>query len=162
MGVIFLLLAGLWSPALANPYDSSLLAPPVAEGDPFSWTIEPLVLNPGTEGRLELHLVVPSGTHVYRDQVDVEVVDAGGLSAGRADMPVGELAADPANKGHTREQYATTAVIYVPLKAPKRFDAPSALVRVQLRYQGCREGLCFPAVSTLETVIVPVRVQESP
>ena len=145
------------APALALPPYASEPAPVLAvpQEDPFTWEIAAPILLQGGEGRLELRLVVPDGHVAYRDQLDVQVVDAGPLRAGATDFPPAMVKDDPVT-GRQREQYVDDVVVWVPLKAPKTYEGGVTLV-VQTRHQGCRPGVCFPATTIDHTVLVPVR-----
>ncbi len=166
------LLALLSAAALAGPYDepSELFAAPAAEtsqagdisgtADPFRWVIEGARVSPGDEARLELKLLVPAGTHLYRDMLSVSVLDAGGLKVGKPDFPPGRTQADPANGGKPRELYDLDVIIYLPFKAPKSLSGPIP-VRLGTGHQGCREGLCFPPGELEHDVVVTIS-EDSP
>jgi hypothetical protein len=131
--------------------------PPVALAakDPFEWEIDPLVLQPGSSGRLVLRLVIPPDMHVYRDALTVEVIDAAGLLLGAADLPPGERMVDPADGSDVREMYRLSPVIYLPVSVPADKSGLFQLV-LRIRHQGCRPGLCFPPHEAEITAIVAV------
>ncbi len=158
-----LLMATLSAPALGNPYDDApSLIPAHSTEDPFSWELSSVALQPGQPGRITATLIVPPGTHVYRDQLEVSVANPDGLRIGKPDFPPGLTAPDPANKAMTRELYERDVIIYLPVNVPKKTEAVSAYVQLQLRHQGCREGLCFPPSDTMSHVLIPIRTTEAP
>lgn len=139
--------------ALANPYASP--APAEAAEDPFTWELSTLQLEPGKSGVLELHLHVPPGHTVYRDQLEVQVLDAGGLTAGDPSYPPGRVRQDPANGTETRELYDRDVIVHLPLTAQ---CTASGLVRLELRtrHQGCHGRLCHPPLELDHSVFVRV------
>jgi thiol:disulfide interchange protein len=151
-----------WVAALAGPDVLDRYAPAdhvVIEPDPFGWQVAPLAMDPGTTGTLVLRLAVPAGTHVYRDQIDVQVADGAGLAVGKADLPPGLLGADPADADARtdakRELYDQDVMIEVPITAPA--DARGLFtVLLDAHHQGCRPGLCYPPVTTRLEVMVHV------
>jgi thiol:disulfide interchange protein len=127
---------------------------PVVEVDPFRWEVTPLDLSARSKGRAEVRLVVPDGYHVYRDMVTFSVRDPGGLVVEPASLPPGIPVKDPADGTVDREIYSADAVVWLPVTTPR---TPGLyFVHVEARYQGCREGLCYPP-STAE-LDVPVHV----
>lgn len=98
-------------------------------------------LAPGKTAPLELTVVVPPGFHVYRDMLQVDLVDAGGLSLGPASLPPGLHAPDPAAPGQLREQYDFDAVVQVPLLAAP--PAGEHLATFDVRFQACSGGICL-------------------
>ncbi|MCB9777849.1 MAG: protein-disulfide reductase DsbD N-terminal domain-containing protein [Alphaproteobacteria bacterium] len=104
---------------------------------------------PGEQPPVVLTIVVPPGFHVYKDMVNVEVLDAGGLALGPASLPAGLMTSDPALPGNTREQYDFDVIIEVPVTAPPPAGTHEA--RFSVRYQACKQSLClFP--NTVEVV----------
>lgn len=131
----------------ANPYAS----PPAVHGErgPFRWEAHLQILSAGIPDTLRIRLVVPPGTAVYRDQVRVRVVEDVALSLGDpAIPPVVSLDADG------RARFEEDVWITIPAEG----DAPGTYaVSLSVRYQGCREGLCWAPV--VETLNVPVEVE---
>jgi hypothetical protein len=155
----WLLGTALADPTLLDKYTSPATTSSAAAPDasPFLWKVEPLELAPGKSGTLRVQLVVPPGTHVYRDQVEVAVAEAKGLKVGPPSLPPGLHKADPADPstGH-REQYDLDVIVEIPVTAPKSAAAGVVPVKLDLRVQGCRPGLCFPPQT--ETMDAFVRV----
>ena len=152
---VSLLLVALLSVARADPgvldryTEAAVPSAPAAEEDPFRWEAEPGSVGAGESARLVLRLVVPPGTHVYRDQIEVVVKDAAGFTVGAPDFPPGLKKPDPATGSDERELYDMDVVLHLPVTAPAAGGL--AKIVVEVRHQGCRPGLCFPPkVSTLE------------
>lgn len=136
----------------------SLAAHPAwaATKNPFSVAVEGLTLAPGASGAVRITVVVPPKHHVYRDMMEVTVVGAGGLTLGTPSFPVGQQKDDPANPGSMREQYDIDVIIEVPTTAPAA--AGSYTAEFDVRYQGCKESLCY--MPTTERVSAVVQVVE--
>ena len=132
------------------------LSPAFAEGEGEYPRIEAgtLSLAPGAKGNVEIRIVVPTGWHLYRDMVSVELLDPAGLVVGEPSLPPGLPVPDPANPAHTREQYELDAYVEVPVTAPAapgRYEAA-----FEIRYQGCKGGICL--MPRTEQVVAPVVV----
>lgn len=124
--------------------------------DPFSWVVPAVAVPAAGEATLMLRLVVPPGTHVYRDGIEVSVTDAGGLVVGAPDLPPGLKRADPGDPSNeVRELYDTDVLIAVPVAA-RAGDAGLHTVGLDLRHQGCKPGLCYPPVQTTVGALVHV------
>lgn len=115
----------------------------VADEDPFAWETR---YDAGAR-RIVATLTIPDGHTVYRDQVELSVAEAKGLVVGRPDLPPGEVREDPAGR-EPRELYAADLVVYLPVKRGV------GVVKLELRHQGCKGGLCFPPVSSERLVVV--------
>ncbi len=139
--------------ALANPYAREASAE--ASEDPFAWELGTLALQPGGSGVLELRLHVPPGHTVYRDQLDLQVLDAGGLVAGDPSFPPGRVREDPANGTERRELYNRDLVLHLPLTAPPTASGLARL-RLRTRHQGCHGRLCHPPLEIDHSVFVRV------
>ena len=154
-----LALLALSSPAVANPYAPS---PPAAldQADPFEWTAAAVRVAPGGEALVQLRLVVPPGMVVYRDQLEITVVDAGGLSIGAPDLPPGLVKPDPVDGADLREQYDMDVVVNLPVRA----GPEPGLVRLvlSLRHQGCHGRLCHPPRTVEQGVWVHVAADDAP
>lgn len=130
---------------------------PAAVEDPFAWSASGAPVAVGGEGALSLRLVVPEGHLVYVDALEFEVVDAAGLEIGPVAPPPGEVRPDPAGEPVDRATYAADTWIRVPVRAPADAAPGLRTVRLSVRHQGCRAGLCFPPRRTALEVVVPVR-----
>ncbi|TNE85937.1 MAG: hypothetical protein EP330_23665 [Deltaproteobacteria bacterium] len=108
----------------------------VAVEDPFAWH----TTYDAEHTRIVATLTIPEGHTVYRDQVEIDVVDGGGAVLGKPDLPKGEVRPDPAGRA-PRELYAADLVVFLPVK---RGDG---VVKLSLRHQGCKGGLCFAPVT---------------
>jgi len=123
--------------------------------DPFRVEAVGPALSPGATGTLTVTIAVPAGHHIYRDMVAVDVLMDGGLTVGEPSLPPGLVGPDPANPAGTREQYAYPVFIDIPVTAPATPGSYAPVV--QVRYQGCKPGLCFPAKEA--QLVVPVEVK---
>ncbi len=141
---LLIALAGMVSPALATPQNLVTVQ------------TSPAALDVNKPGMLEISVVVPPGFHVYRDMLHVEVLSAAGLTLGAPDFPPGLMRPDPASPGSDREQYDLDIIVQVPVTASRAGDfAPLFSVR----YQSCRDTLCF--MPKTEEVTVPVSVRSA-
>jgi len=122
--------------------------------NPFRVEAVGLEVAAGAEATLDVMVVVPKGYHVYRDMMAVTVTDAGGLTFKDAVFPLGEFTDDPANPGTTREQFKESVRVQLPVTATA---AGTHLVTVEVRYQGCKQGLCYMPAAESHTVEIDVR-----
>lgn len=126
----------------------------VAEESPVRVAAGDAAAPPGGTARVPVRLDIPTGAHVYADMIAVEVVDAAGLTAGALEEPAGRLEADPANPAKQREVYgAGTTELVLPFTLPADASGSRA-VRLLVKHQACRVGLCFPGVEEEVTATV--------
>jgi thiol:disulfide interchange protein/DsbC/DsbD-like thiol-disulfide interchange protein len=124
-----------------------------SSADPFRVEVPATRLDVDGSGVLEVRVVVPKGHHIYKDMVRIDVLDKDGLELGAADIPPGLMRPDPASPGQDREVYPFDLIIEIPVKAPSSAGVHDPLVEVG--YQGCREGLCYPpAVHQLSPLVL--------
>lgn len=123
--------------------------------NPFSARAEPLELTAGQDAVLTVIFAVPPGATLYQDTVAVEVIDAGGLTLGAADLPPSFERIDEIT-GLPRQVYELDAYVQVPVAA---HPTPGTYtVQLQVHFQGCKDGICyFPA-----TRQIPVTVTVAP
>lgn len=162
---MWLLMMSLGLAAPGDRYGDSLLpgatqaaAPDVLGArDPFSWVVPATEVPEGGAGTLMLRLVVPPGTHVYRDGIEVTVTDAGGLVVGTPDLPPGLKLVDPGDPSNeVRELYDHDVLVAIPVTA-RPGTVGLHTVALDLRHQGCKPGLCYPPVQTPMSALVHVR-----
>lgn len=134
-----------------NPYASEPLLQPQTD-NPFAWTVTAPKLAPGGKGVLLLGGMVPPGTLLYRDMLEVTVKGAQGLSVGEIRIPDGFQKPDPAFDGQLRAVFTEDLVVEVQVAAPAGFTGGD--VTLELRYQGCRDSLCYPP--TTEELVATV------
>ncbi len=120
----------------------ALAQAPAAE-DPFRVEIAGADLPAGGAGQLEVILVVPEDHHVYRDMIEVRMDDPQGFVPGELDLPLGVLEPDPAFPEKKREMYHETVTMVLAVTAPAGISTGEHELDVQVRYQGCRGGLCY-------------------
>lgn len=128
--LIFAFVLGLGANAQARDADN-----------PFRVEAETLKVSSGTAGALRITILVPKKHHLYRDMVEVEVVQSGALKLGSASLPAGLKKPDPADPSQTREVYDMNVIIEVPVRPIKA--AGSYPVTFSVTYQGCKESLCW-------------------
>ncbi|GDX79588.1 thiol:disulfide interchange protein DsbD [Deltaproteobacteria bacterium] len=111
---------------------------------------------PGTTVQVGVHFLIPPGTHIYADMIDVTVLGTPAVSVGALVEPAGRLVADPANPAKQRETYeAGDTRVDLPVSLPA--DATGTYpVKLLVRHQACREGLCFPPAEDTLTANVGV------
>lgn len=129
--------------------------------DPFEWEATPPVLHGRDERTVELRLRVPPGFVVYRDQLDVRVVQTRDLVVGEARVPPGITRLDPGRDEVAREQYDHDVVVTLPVHSASGTPGLAGM-QVYLRHQGCYGGHCFRPVEQVLVVHVPVRPVAGP
>ena len=98
-------------------------------------------LSAGASGRLRITIAVPRDHHIYRDMVEVAVVDPGGLKLGKPSFPPGLKKPDPADPSSMREVYDMDVIIEIPVEGVRSpGDYP---VLLSVTYQGCKKSLCW-------------------
>lgn len=133
-----------------------LTAAAFAEESPVRVEVADVLASAGATIDLPVHLLVPPGAHVYAEMVAIEVVDADGLVAGAVVEPPGKLVADPANPTRQREVYEPgDTVLSLPLTLPEG-SPRTYTVKLLVRHQACRDGLCYPAREDALTSTVSV------
>ena len=144
---LFLMLAivlGLGAPAEARDTKN-----------PFRVEAELLKVAPGVAGALRITIAVPKNHHLYKDMVEVVVVQSGALKLGEASLPPGLSKPDPADPSATREVYDMDVIIEVPVAASK--VEGSFPVDLSISYQGCKKSLCW--MPQTEEIRAMVRVK---
>ena len=124
----------------------------MAEESPVRVEVSDAAGAPATTVPLAIHFLIPPGTHIYADMIEVKVLGAPGLTVGALVEPAGALVADPANPALQRETFqAGDTRVELPMTLPA--DAAGTYeVNLLVRHQACREGLCYP---TAETTLTP-------
>ncbi|MEL6350002.1 MAG: protein-disulfide reductase DsbD domain-containing protein, partial [Myxococcota bacterium] len=102
---------------------------------------------------VQVILTVPPGFHVYRDMLQVDVVDPDGLTLGPPDFPPGLMKTDPANPANQREQYDLDVIVDVPATAK---TAGTYNPTFSVRFQACKDTLCF--MPKTQEITIPVTV----
>lgn len=136
---LLLVLATLPARALAGPFDRSPATPELLPVD------EALRLQPvlWRAGELWLGWELAPGCYLYRDKLQIEVIEPAGLVLPPAVLPPGERLQDP----HFGEVEVWRGSVLL------RRPAPQAPQRLRLRYQGCAEDrVCYPPVTREVTV----------
>jgi thiol:disulfide interchange protein DsbD len=123
--------------------------------NPFRVEAESLQLSPGSAGALRITIAVPKDHHLYKDMVEVVVLESGGLKLGPASMPVGLKKPDPADPSTTREVYDMNVIIEVPV-APVTAAGKYPLT-FSITYQGCKKSLCWMPQTDEVRAIVRVK-----
>jgi hypothetical protein len=120
--------------------------------NPFRVEAEVLKLDPKAAGALRITIAVPKDHHIYKDMVEVAVLESGGLKLGDPSLPPGLKKPDPADPSTTREVYDMDVIIEVPVGAG---TAPGTYpVALLVTYQGCKKSLCWmPQSDEIKTQI---------
>jgi thiol:disulfide interchange protein len=159
MTLLALVLA-LGTPALAQDLPSipelEQSTAPTAPTGPFDCRPDPLfAVGKGQTKDLQLRLSVPEGHKMYLDAIGLEVKDSGGLTFGELTKPEGKDFMDPWTE-ENRPIYDGSATVTVPVTVPEDMKKGRQVVIVEMFWQGCKEGMCFPPDG--RTMEVPVRV----
>ena len=124
------------------------------QGNPFSLNPSAPSLAVGQTSALTLTFRVPPGAYLYRDAAEITVVDAGGLGVGAVDLPPGVMKFDEA-MGMDREVWDMDATALLPLTG--KGSARTALLVLDVTYQGCKANLCL--MPTTERLSIDVSVK---
>ena len=111
----------------------------LAQASPFGASAADLVLEPGEEGAVEISFSIPAGTQIYRDRVEVMVLDNGGLAVGAPQLPPGVLGIDSVT-GLDREIYESGTP---PLLLPVGPVTGEVELAVRVSWQGCQGSVCY-------------------
>jgi thioredoxin:protein disulfide reductase len=116
---------------------------PTQVEDPFRVEIAGVEVPAGGSANIGVLMVVPAEHHLYRDMIEVRMDEPGAFSLGEPDMPMGDLEPDPAFPEKKREAYHQTFTIQVPVNAPADAALGATEVELQVRYQGCKDKICY-------------------
>ncbi len=116
---------------------------PTGPADPFRVEIGDVDVPAGGSADLSVVMVIPEHHHLYRDMLEIRMDEPGSFTLGEPDIPMGELEPDPAFPEKKREAYHETFTITVPISAPAEAAAGDIEVELQVRYQGCKDKICF-------------------
>jgi hypothetical protein len=126
--------------------------PAVASTDPrMTWTAQPLTVYTGDEGRMGVDLALPVGFHVFKDDIQILVVDDGGLTLGAPVLP----APHPAGEDRAAPWYEEGVHIEVPVVTAGVVPGVH-LVQLQAEVRGCSARRCH--AGTQESLEVYVQV----
>lgn len=127
-----------------------------AEESPVRVEVADALGAPGSTVPVSVHFLIPPGAHIYADMIDVTVLGTPGVSVGALIEPPGRLVADPANPAKQRETYeAGDTRVDLPVTLPADATGTYAL-KLLVRHQACRVGLCFPPAEDTLTANVGV------
>ncbi len=121
----------------------ALAQQPVQAEDPFRVEIANIDLPAGGSADLGVLMVIPAEHHLYRDMLEIRMDEPGAFTLGEPDIPMGELEPDPAFPEKKREAYHESFTITVPISAPANAALGDTEVELQVRYQGCKDKICF-------------------
>ncbi len=116
---------------------------PTEVEDPFRVEIANIDVPAGGAAELGVLMVIPAEHHLYRDMIEVRMDEPGAFSLGEPDFPLGVLEPDPAFPEKKREAYHETFTITVPVSVQAGAAAGPSEVEVLVRYQGCKDKICF-------------------
>lgn len=112
----------------------------VSAENPFRVEILPTQAFVKQETQMKVIFVVPEGHHLYVDMLSVQPQTQVDLDFQSAKFPTGTLKKDPANPSDLREVYFETTAVLLPVTSQKTGVFTS---NIRVRYQGCKEGLCY-------------------
>jgi len=141
----------MWNSALflmlANPYAAM---EQVADTGPFAWDAPSQTISGKKGDALVLTLRIPEGAYIEVSRAGVKVAENGGLALGKPLFPKGELYLDPVLPPEMRYQHDIS--VRVPLKKPA--EPGLYTVELELRFQGCKGGLCYAGwQDTVQTMV---------
>ena len=120
--------------------------------NPFRVEILPATTFMEQLGVIQVVFIVPEGHHLYVDMLSVQPEPSTDFAFEPAKYPMGKLKADPASPEQMREIYPETTTVTIPLKAK---SSGIHLAKIEVRYQGCKEGLCYmPKSEIIETSVI--------
>ena len=119
--------------------------------NPFRVEVLPTYGIVAQDSSIQVTFVVPKGHHLYVDMLSVKAEPSKELNIDKPKFPMGKLKPDPANPEQMREIYLTSTTVTLPIKPTTE---GTHLAKIEVRYQGCKEGLCYmPKTETLETPV---------
>ena len=121
-------------------------------GNPFRVEVLPVTAALEQEGAISVVFVVPEDHHLYVDMMSVTAAPSRELNIQAPQFPMGNLKPDPASPEQMREIYQQSTTVTLPIKPSAQGIYPA---KIEVRYQGCKEGLCYmPKTETIETSVV--------
>ena len=129
-----------------------LLPTAIAAQNPFRSEITPVQIMENTRGgNLEVLIAVPEGFHLYIDMMGITATEPQGVQFLEPVYPTGIFQPDPANSALFREHYEDTVRISFPFTLA---NIGSHWPKIEVRYQGCKGGLCYKPATDIHTVSV--------
>lgn len=119
--------------------------------NPFRVEIQPVNMVEGETKDMLITFVVPEGYHLYHDMMAVTPSTVESISFSKPVFPMGHLIVDPANPEQMREVFDTAVQVKIPVAST---TSGVYMTDVTVRYQGCKETLCYmPKSETIQTTI---------
>jgi thiol:disulfide interchange protein DsbD len=104
-----------------------------------------------TPTELVVRWIIAEGYYLYRDKLDITLVDGEGITLGTAELPNGKVKHD--------EYFGDVQVFYNEVRARvplQRAAVDATDITLQLGYQGCAEkGICYPPIKKQLAVSLP-------
>ena len=100
---------------------------------------------------MDILIAIPKGFHLYKDMMSVQALESSALTFKEPILPKGLFQPDPANPSQYREHYEETIIIHLPFSLTKEGSYTST---IEVRYQGCKDGLCYKPAIDVHTVPV--------
>ncbi|MEN8207078.1 MAG: protein-disulfide reductase DsbD, partial [Pseudomonadota bacterium] len=104
-----------------------------------------------TPTELVVRWIIAKGYYLYRDKLNITLVDGEGVTLGTAEFPDGKVKHD--------EFFGDVQVLYDEIRARvplQRASGKATEITLQLGYQGCAEkGICYPPIKKQLTVELP-------
>ena len=118
-------------------------------------------LSPGGRVVLPLTFETAPGHHLYKNQFRFTAAEGSDLRVAGASFPEAYKKKDPF-LGELIELYRGEVEIPVELELPADFSGGEARARIQVRFQGCSDKLCFAPETKEVEAIIPVVAGERP
>ena len=120
--------------------------------NPFRVEILPTTTSIEQPAVIQVVFVIPEGHHLYVDMLSVQPIPSAEFTFQSARFPTGKLKADPASPEQMREVYPETTTVTIPMKATQiGILSP----KIEVHYQGCKEGLCYmPKTEIIEASVI--------
>lgn len=127
--------------------------------DPFqlSWDETTRSVSPGETITLDLIFQIPPGHYLYKDKMDVRLVEGEGLTLVKVDYSPSIVRLDPFFKKEA-EIFALQALATASLKLSDTAPVGKHQVLLEVLYQGCSSKLCFRQQS--RKIQIPFKVRE--
>lgn len=110
-----------------------------------------VLIDPSDATSLEARWNIASGYYLYRDKIQLSLLDAKGVNLKTLEIPSGEVKDDP--------YFGRQQVFHNRLTVRARLDRESTepqTVQVRVDYQGCAEiGVCYPPLHQIASVALP-------
>jgi len=128
--------------------------------DPFQWFFdgETRQIKPGESIPLEITFNIPSQHILYKDKMELSLVEGEGFELSPLEMPPAFHQKDPIT-GTDEDVFVGDVTIRATLKPQTSLPDGEKLLKLQLSYQGCSEKLCFRLMR--KELLLPIQIGPS-